>query len=69
MEPVVAHSRDMIRRGSKSFSAASRVFAPATRERAYMLYAWCRYCDDQIDSQHLARPEAAYGVGDPRHGP
>lgn len=53
MEPVVAHSRDMIRRGSKSFSAASRVFAPATRERAYMLYAWCRYCDDQIDSQHL----------------
>lgn len=53
MEPVVAHSRDMIRQGSKSFSAASRLFAPATRERAYMLYAWCRYCDDQIDSQHL----------------
>ncbi len=53
MDRVIDNSRMMIRRGSKSFSAASRLFNRATRESAYMLYAWCRYCDDQIDGQHL----------------
>ena len=24
-----------------------------TRESVQLLYAWCRYCDDQIDQQHL----------------
>jgi phytoene synthase len=43
----------MIRRGSKSFAAAAALFDPATRARAYMLYAWCRHCDDQIDGQEL----------------
>ncbi len=43
----------MIRKGSKSFSAASRLFDRETRESAYMLYAWCRYCDDQVDGQEL----------------
>jgi phytoene synthase len=43
----------MIRKGSKSFSAASRLFDRTTRESAYMLYAWCRYCDDQVDGQEL----------------
>ena len=53
MDQVVANSRLMIRKGSKSFSAASRLFDRETRESAYMLYAWCRYCDDQVDGQAL----------------
>jgi len=52
-DAVVAHSQEMIRRGSKSFAAAARLFDPVTRSRAYMLYAWCRHCDDQIDGQEL----------------
>lgn len=55
-DAVVAHSRDMIRAGSKSFATAARLFERGTRERAYMLYAWCRHCDDQIDGQE-------YGFG------
>ena len=46
---VVAHSRASIRRGSKSFSFASRLLAKDQREAAMMLYAWCRYCDDRTD--------------------
>lgn len=38
-------------RGSKSFGAASRLFDRTTRERAWLLYAWCRRCDDLADGQ------------------
>lgn len=48
---LVAHARDSITRGSKSFRAASRLFDPVTRERAWLLYAWCRICDDIADGQ------------------
>ena len=48
---LVAHARDSIARGSKSFAAASKLFDPATRERAWLLYAWCRRCDDIADGQ------------------
>ncbi len=48
---LVAHARESIARGSKSFRAASRLFDPATRERAWLLYAWCRACDDMADGQ------------------
>lgn len=50
---IIDNSRTIIRRGSNSFSAAARLFDRNTRESAYMLYAWCRYCDDQIDGQKL----------------
>jgi len=50
---IVAHSHEMMRRGSKSFAAAARLFDVGTRRRAYLLYAWCRHCDDQIDGQEL----------------
>ena len=53
MDPVVANARAIIRKGSKSFAAAARLFDPETRDKAFMLYAWCRYCDDQIDGQDL----------------
>lgn len=41
--------RWMIQKGSKSFSLAARLFEPATRDAAFFLYGWCRYCDDQVD--------------------
>ena len=41
--------REIIRKGSKSFSLAARLFDPATRDAAFFLYGWCRYCDDQVD--------------------
>ena len=48
---LVAASRASIARGSKSFAAASALFAPDVRERAWLLYAWCRACDDIVDGQ------------------
>ncbi len=48
---LVAHARDSIARGSKSFAAASRLFDRTTRERVWLLYAWCRRCDDLADAQ------------------
>lgn len=53
MDAVVAHSREMIRVGSRSFALAAKLFDAETRHHAYMLYAWCRYCDDEIDGQNL----------------
>lgn len=50
-DAIVASARESIARGSKSFAAASKLFAPATRERAWLLYAWCRACDDLADGQ------------------
>ncbi len=48
---LVAHARDSISRGSKSFALASKLFAPEVRERAWLLYSWCRKCDDIADGQ------------------
>lgn len=50
---LVEHARDGIARGSKSFAAASRLFDRVTRERAWLLYGWCRACDDIADGQEL----------------
>lgn len=52
-EDLVAHARETIARGSKSFAAASRLFDHETRERVWLLYAWCRACDDLADDQEL----------------
>ncbi len=48
---LVAHASASIARGSKSFALASKLFDPVTRERAWLLYAWCRKCDDLADGQ------------------
>jgi 15-cis-phytoene synthase len=48
---LVEHARRSIARGSKSFAAASRLFDRTTRERVWLLYAWCRACDDMTDDQ------------------
>ena len=50
-EVLVAHARTSIARGSKSFAMASKLFDPATRERTWLLYGWCRRCDDIADGQ------------------
>lgn len=42
-----------IARGSKSFRFASQIFDLKTRERSWLLYAWCRACDDITDGQTL----------------
>jgi phytoene synthase len=50
---VLSHARESIARGSKSFALASQLFDPVTRDRAMLLYAWCRHTDDVIDGQVL----------------
>lgn len=44
-----ASCAQMLRGGSKSFFAASRLLVPAYREPATALYAFCRVADDAID--------------------
>lgn len=63
MDEIVKFSRERIEKGSKSFAAAARLFNRDTRGHAYMLYAWCRHCDDVIDGQELgfAAERAANG--------
>lgn len=58
-EDVLRLSEEMIAKGSKSFAAAAKLFAPATRADAVMLYAWCRYADDMIDGQDLGHNQQA----------
>ena len=53
MDEIVRHARERIDKGSKSFAVAARLFRPAVRDDAFMLYAWCRHCDDLIDDQEL----------------
>ncbi|MGD9811181.1 MAG: phytoene/squalene synthase family protein [Sphingobium sp.] len=50
---LVTFARESIAKGSKSFATASLLFAPQTRERAWLLYGWCRACDDIADGQAL----------------
>jgi 15-cis-phytoene synthase len=57
-DSVLDASRDSIQRGSTSFAAAARLFNPRIREDAYMLYAWCRHCDDAIDGQTMGHGAA-----------
>ncbi|SEN56538.1 phytoene synthase [Sphingomonas gellani] len=52
-DAIVATARESIARGSKSFAAASLLFDRPTRERAWLLYAWCRACDDIADGQEM----------------
>ncbi len=50
---LVAKARASIEEGSKSFAAASMLFDKLTRERVWLLYAWCRRCDDIADAQDM----------------
>ncbi len=48
---TVAAAAESIAKGSKSFAFASKLFDRTTRERAWLLYSWCRRCDDLADGQ------------------
>lgn len=52
-DAIVATAGETIARGSKSFALASKLFDRETRARAWLLYAWCRACDDLADGQDL----------------
>lgn len=58
---IVRGAEASIQKGSKSFRAASRLFDLETRERAWLLYCWCRHCDDVCDGQ-------TYGFGSAPRG-
>jgi phytoene synthase len=53
VDELIERSRAVIEQGSKSFAVAARLFDPRTRAGAYLLYAWCRHCDDRTDDQQL----------------
>ncbi|TPG41403.1 phytoene/squalene synthase family protein [Sphingomonas koreensis] len=63
-DAIVATAQESIARGSKSFAAASRLFDRKTREHAWLLYAWCRRCDDLADGQDHGHDMAV--VADPQ---
>ena len=46
---ALSDCREIITKGSKSFSLAAKLFDAPTRDAAVFLYGWCRYCDDQVD--------------------
>lgn len=48
---LVQSAQLSIAAGSKSFTLASQIFDRRTRERAWLLYFWCRACDDIVDGQ------------------
>jgi len=54
-DPLGQQARAVIDRASKSFAAASRLFAPPMRRDVRLLYTWCRHCDDLTDGQEFGR--------------
>ena len=56
----LAHCRALLRAGSKSFSTAGLLLPRPVRDRATVLYAFCRVADDTIDDD----PRASTGTVD-----
>lgn len=50
---LVGAALESISAGSVSFRFASQLFDLPTRERSWLLYSWCRACDDITDGQTL----------------
>ncbi|MBB3763183.1 phytoene/squalene synthase family protein [Sphingomicrobium lutaoense] len=50
---IVEAAGGIIAEGSKSFRFASQLFSEDVREKSWLLYAWCRACDDITDGQTL----------------
>lgn len=55
MNDLVAFSCEQIKKGSKSFAFASFFLSKEQRAGAWLLYSFCRYCDDQIDQSETPR--------------
>ncbi len=47
---VPVESGDVIRRHSRSFSLAAKLLPRSIRSDVQRLYAWCRWCDEAVDS-------------------
>ena len=56
---LVEDAQRTIAAGSKSFRFASQIFDLKTRERSWLLYSWCRACDDVTDGQTLGHDAQA----------
>lgn len=59
---LVDKAHAAIEEGSHSFAAASKLFDRRTRERSWLLYAWCRKCDDIADNQEKGGPLGEQGT-------
>lgn len=67
-EDLVADAGAAIARGSKSLAFASRLLDRPSREKAWLLYAWCRRCRElAMGEESGARPDgksdAAHRIG------
>lgn len=58
-DDIIQDFKRRIEHGSKSFAGAARLLSLNIRYDTYILYAWCRYCDDQIDSQSFGHKDEA----------
>lgn len=56
---VPSENAQVIRRNSRSFSFASLLLPADVREDVQKLYAWCRWCDDAVDSAASVQDAAA----------
>ncbi|HFB2048914.1 MAG: phytoene/squalene synthase family protein [Hyphomicrobiaceae bacterium] len=56
---LIEYSRQKIELGSKSFAAAAKLLPQEIRRSTYMLYSWCRHCDDVMDGQDLGYRDIA----------
>ncbi len=59
---VPADGSEVIHRNSRSFASASRLLPATVRNDVQKLYAWCRWCDEAVDSSagaDEARPRLA----------
>lgn len=58
-DPVIAECRAVLEANSKSFALAARLLAPAQRDYAAVVYAWCRHVDDTVDEAPAGTHQAA----------
>jgi len=58
-ESAIEHCRMALARGSKSFALAGRLLPQPARDRAAVVYAWCRRADDAIDETEPAHQDEA----------
>lgn len=50
-EELVEEAGEVIARNSRTFALATRLLDKATREKIWLLYAWCRHCDDLAEQE------------------
>ena len=50
-EELVEEAGAAMARNSRTFALATRLLDRATRERIWLLYLWCRHCDDLADEE------------------